>query len=87
MQQVFQFYYQLRIFIAGYNFEKPWVILMPKIKLWFDEDNTSYKGSILNDLMAQYGLTQIIHEPTLILESSVSCVDLVFTSQENLFTN
>ena len=37
--------------------------------------------------MAQYGLTQIIYEPTLILESSVSCFDLVFTSQENLFTN
>ena len=37
--------------------------------------------------MAQYGLTQIIHEPTHILESSVSCIDLVFTSQENLVTN
>ena len=37
--------------------------------------------------MAQYGLTQIIHEPTHMLESSVSCVDLVFTSQENLVTN
>ena len=35
----------------------------------FDQDNTSYEGSILNDLMAQYGLTQIIHEPTHILES------------------
>ena len=37
--------------------------------------------------MAQYGLTQIIHEPTHILESSVSCIDLIFTSQENLVTN
>ena len=27
-----------------------------KNKLWFDQDNTLYKGSILNDLMAQYGL-------------------------------
>ena len=35
-----------------------------KNKLWFDQDNTSCEGSILNDLMAQYGLTQIIHEPT-----------------------
>ena len=32
-----------------------------KNKLWFDQDNISYEGSILNDLMAQYGLTQIIH--------------------------
>ena len=37
--------------------------------------------------MAQYGLTQIIHEPTHMLGSSVFCIDLVFTSQENLVTN
>ena len=54
---------------------------------WFDQDNTSYKGSILHDLMAQYGLIQIIHEPRHILESSISCTDLVFTSQENLVVN
>ena len=58
-----------------------------KSKLWFDQDNTSYKGSILNNLMGQYDLTQIIHEPTHILESSVSCIDLIITSQENLVTN
>ena len=58
-----------------------------KHELWFDQNNTSYEGSILNDLMAQYGLKQIIHEPTHILESSVSCTDLVFTSPENLVTN
>ena len=51
-----------------------------KNKLWFDQENTPYEGSILNDLMAQYGLTQIIHEPTHILESSVSCIDLISTS-------
>ena len=58
-----------------------------KNKLWFDQDNTSYEGSILNDLMAQYGLIQIIHEPTHILKSSVSCIDLIFTSQGNLVTS
>ena len=58
-----------------------------KNKPWFDQDNTSYKGSILHDLMAQYALTQIIHKPTHIFESSVSCIDLAFTSQENLVTN
>ena len=34
--------------------------------------------------MAQYSLTQTIHEPMYILESSVSCIDLAFTSEENL---
>ena len=50
-----------------------------KNKLWVDQDKTSYEGSTLNDLIGQYGLTQIIHEPTHILKYSVSCVDLVFT--------
>ena len=63
------------------------MILMLK-KLWFDQDNTPYEGSILHDLMAQYGLTKIIHEPTHILESSVSYIDVVlFASQENSVTN
>ena len=43
-----------------------------KYKLWFHQDNTSYEGSILNDLIAQYGPVQIIQKPTQILESSVS---------------
>ena len=58
-----------------------------KNKLWFDQGNTSHEGSILHDLMVQYGLTQIIHESTHILESSVSRIGLVFTSQENLVTS
>ena len=31
-----------------------------------------------------YGLTQIINEPTHILEDSSSCIDLVFTSQSSM---
>ena len=58
-----------------------------KNKLWFDQGNTSYEGLILNDLMAQYGLTQIIYEPTHVPESSVSCIDLIFTSHVNVVTN
>ena len=50
-----------------------------KNKLWFDQDNTAYEESILHDLILQCGLTQIIHEPTQILDSSVSFIDLVFT--------
>ena len=63
-----------------------WVILMSKID-WFEQDKKCYERSILNDLEAEYNLTQIIHEPALILEPSVSYIDLVLTSQENSFTN
>ena len=61
--------------------------LNAKNKFWFDQDNTSYEESILNDLMAQYDLTQIIHKQTHMLESSVSYIDVVLTSPENLVTN
>ena len=37
--------------------------------------------------MAQYGLTQVIHEPTHFLDCSSSCIDLIFTSQDNLVAN
>ena len=37
--------------------------------------------------MIQYGLTQIIHKPTHLLDYSCSCIDLIFTSQDNLVTN
>ena len=82
----------LEFTLQAITFRKPFLTMVlgnfdAKNKLWFDHNNTSYEGSILNDLMAQYCLTQIIHEPTHILESSVSCIDLVFISQENLVTN
>ena len=37
--------------------------------------------------MTQYGLTQIIHEPTHLLDCSSSCIDLIFTFQNDLVTN
>ena len=37
--------------------------------------------------MTQYGLTQIIRKPTHLLDYSSSCIDLIFTSQDNLETN
>ena len=58
-----------------------------KNKLCFGQENASCKGSILNDLMAQYGLSQIIHDPTHILESSISLIYVVFTPQKNLVTS
>ena len=56
-------------------------------KVWFDQDNTTTKGTIINDLITQYGLTQIIHELTHLLDYSSSCIDLIFTSQNKLATN
>ena len=55
-----------------------------KNKICFGQNDTIYKGSILNELMAPSGLTEIILEAAHTLESSVSCIELAFTSQENL---
>ena len=38
-----------------------------KNKVWFDQDNTTTQGSVINDLMANYGLTQIILEHTYLI--------------------
>ena len=40
----------------------------------------------LENITSQFGLHQMIDEPTHILESSSSCIDLIFTSQPNLIT-
>ena len=41
----------------------------------------------MNNLISQYGLTQSIHEPTDILESSFSFIELIFSLQKYLATN
>ena len=51
---------------------------------WCKFDITSLKGSKIDTIANSYGLNQLIQEPTHILNSSSSCIDLIFTSQPNL---
>ena len=51
---------------------------------WCANDRTSFEGNKIEQITSQLGLSQIINEPTHILDSSSSCIDLVFTSQPNL---
>ena len=55
-----------------------------KSKDWCSIDITSFEGSELDFLTSQFGLSQIIKEPTNILDNSKSCIDLIFTSQPNV---
>ena len=55
-----------------------------KSKDWCSIDITSFEGSELDFLTSQFGLSQIIKEPTHILDNSRSCIDLIFTSQPNM---
>ena len=55
-----------------------------KSKSWYINDSTTFQGNVLENITSQFGLQQIIKEPTHILDKSSSCIDLMFTSQPNL---
>ena len=42
------------------------------------------EGNAIENLTSQFGLHQVIKEPIHILDTSSSCIDLIFTSQPNL---
>ena len=51
---------------------------------WCASDQTSFEGNKIEHITSQFGLSQIINESTHILDSSSTCIDLIFTSQPNL---
>ena len=51
---------------------------------WCKADITSLKGSKIDTITSSYRLNRLMQEPTHILNSSSSCIDLIFTSQPNL---
>ena len=55
-----------------------------KSNLWFKGDKTSYEGSKIDATTSQFGLQQLINEPTHLAADSSSCIDSIFTSQPNL---
>ena len=88
----FQIYQQLKITFQAIALTKSFLTMVlgdvnVKSKFWFDQDYTLNEKSILNDLMAQWVFTEIVHEPVHILVYSFSCIDLIFTFQETLVTN
>ena len=58
----------------------------PKSKQWCEIDKNSFESSQLQLLTEKFGLSQIITEPTYILESSRSCIDLLLSSQPIMVT-
>ena len=55
-----------------------------KSRNWCKSDITSLEGSKIDSITSSYGLNQLIQEPTHILNSSSSCIDLIFILQPNL---
>ena len=54
---------------------------------WYSSDKITYEGKKLESLISKCAFKQVISDPTHILESSASCIDLIFTSQPNLVMN
>ena len=57
--------------------------LIAKNEVWFDQDNATTEGIIINDLTTQHVLTHIIHEPIHSVDCSYSSIDLIFASVTN----
>ena len=55
-------------------------------KCWYCNDNTTSQGKALETFTSQFGLHQVIKEPTHILKNSSSRIDLIFASQSDLIT-
>ena len=51
---------------------------------WCSQGCTNFEGITIENVTSQFGLSQIIKEATHLLESSSSCIDLIFTTQPNL---
>ena len=48
---------------------------------WYNKGKTSFEGNTIENVSLQLGLHKIINEPTHILANSLSCIELIFTSQ------
>ena len=69
----------------------PFLVRLPhnfnaKSSNWCENDITTTEGKAIENIPSQFGLHQMINKPTHILESSSSCIDLIFTSQQNVIT-
>ena len=51
---------------------------------WSEGDRSTIEVSKIDFLTSQFGLSQIIKEPTHILENTSSCINLIFTTQPNM---
>ena len=51
---------------------------------WYYHGKSRSEGNTVDTITKQYGLHQMIKEPTHILDNSSTCIDLIFTSRSNL---
>ena len=82
----------LEIILDALSANNPFLTVMigdfnAKSSNWYLNDVTSFEGSQIEFLASQFAMSQVINEPTHILDKSKFCIDLIFTSQPNVITN
>ena len=80
-----EFAVNLQLSSDKYSNQKQFLTVVPgdfstKSSNWYKHDQTTYEGSKIDGVTSQFGLQQLIREPTHILGNSSSCIDLIFTS-------
>ena len=58
-----------------------------KSSKWQTDAKTSQEGLKIENLLSQFFLSQVINEPTHIFQNFNSCIDLLFTNQQNLIND
>ena len=69
----------LTVVIGGFN---------ARLSKWWIDDKTAQEGLKIDlkalNLLSQFSLSRVINEPTHISQNFNSCIDLLFTNQQNL---
>ena len=81
------FVYDLDLTLEALTQKNPFLAVIigdfnAKFNKWYSTDKTTPKGAKLDNLTSQYGLTQLLKEPTHISDNYRPCIDLIFTSQQ-----
>ena len=72
------------VLLGNFNVKSRTFLSLVKSRAWCKNDITTAEGKAMEIISSQFGLHQVINESRHILESSFSCIDLIFTSQPNL---
>ena len=54
---------------------------------WWKNDITNSTGHEINSLTSSAGYKQIIDKPTHVINNSMSCIDLIFCTNQNVVSN
>ena len=83
------FMMNFELMLSKMNAENPFSVIITgdfncRSTQWWENDIENNEGKLFELLTSDLGLHQLISEPTHLIGSSKSCIDLIFTDQPNL---